>query len=128
MDKQDKIELRYNEKTSLIIKAFFNVYNALGYGFTKEVYKNSLDIEFRKMALEVEDDSRLTIYYESVDVGKFMSDFKIAPSIIVQVSTKDSIDNSEVEFLYHLLRASKSEIGIFLNFGQTAEFKRKEFY
>lgn len=33
---------KHSEITNLIIKAFYNVYNKLGYGFLEKVYENAL--------------------------------------------------------------------------------------
>lgn len=41
----------HSEITGLIIKAFYNVYNKLGYGFLEKVYENSMMIELEKMGL-----------------------------------------------------------------------------
>ena len=44
----------HQEITNKIIKAFFNVYNKLGYGFLEKVYENSMLIELKNMGLECE--------------------------------------------------------------------------
>ena len=43
------IELTHAQITEAIIKAFFVVYNALGYGFLEKVYANALAQELRRM-------------------------------------------------------------------------------
>lgn len=45
--------MKHQELTEQIIKAFYAVYNALGYGFLEKVYENALAIELRKMGLRV---------------------------------------------------------------------------
>ncbi len=40
---------KHTEITESIIKAFYKVYNTLGYGFLEKVYKNALAIELRSM-------------------------------------------------------------------------------
>ncbi len=39
----------HGEITELIIKAFYKVYNSLGYGFLEKVYENAMRIELKKM-------------------------------------------------------------------------------
>lgn len=41
--------MKHKEITNTIIKAFYEVYNTLGYGFLEKVYKNALGNELRKM-------------------------------------------------------------------------------
>ena len=42
---------KHQETTEKIIKAFYNVYNKLGYGFLEKVYENAMMIkeQIRKM-------------------------------------------------------------------------------
>jgi GxxExxY protein len=42
----------YQETTDKIIKAFYDVYNTLGYGFPKKVYENSMYIELSALGLK----------------------------------------------------------------------------
>lgn len=37
--------LLHQEITDKILKCYYNVYNALGYGFLEKVYENSLSIK-----------------------------------------------------------------------------------
>lgn len=46
-------KLKHSDITELIIKAFYTVYNTLGYGFLEKVYVNALIIELQKLGLEV---------------------------------------------------------------------------
>ena len=43
--------LLYEDKTDLIIRCFYKVYNNLGYGFLEKVYENALIIELEKQGL-----------------------------------------------------------------------------
>jgi GxxExxY protein len=45
---------KQSEITEKIIKAFYKVYNTLGYGFLEKVYENALFIELVGMGLFVE--------------------------------------------------------------------------
>lgn len=42
------------ETTDQILKAFYKVYNTLGYGFLEGVYEKAMYIELRNMGLFVE--------------------------------------------------------------------------
>ncbi len=41
------------EITREIIRAFYNVYNKLGYGFLEKVYENALVVELKKIGFDV---------------------------------------------------------------------------
>ena len=44
----------HGDITSLIIKAYYNVYNKLGFGFLEKVYENAMVIELGKFGLRCE--------------------------------------------------------------------------
>ena len=46
-------ELKHGEITDLVLKAFFRVYNELGYGFIEKVYENALIIAAIELGLAV---------------------------------------------------------------------------
>lgn len=41
----------HSELTQLVLKAFYKVYNTLGYGFLEKVYENAMCLEMTKMGL-----------------------------------------------------------------------------
>ncbi len=43
--------MEFEREPKLIIKAYYNVYNKLGYGFLEKVYENAMLIELRKFGL-----------------------------------------------------------------------------
>jgi len=45
---------KHSDITEKIIKAFYKVYNTLGYGFLEKVYQNALFIELVGMGMFVE--------------------------------------------------------------------------
>lgn len=52
MMKDSEINFKHSELTGRIIKAFYKVYNVLGYGFLEKVYENAFLIELRKIGLQ----------------------------------------------------------------------------
>ena len=55
--------MKHEELTQLIIKAFYKVYNTLGYGFLERVYENALFIELKKMGLAVANQRNIEVHY-----------------------------------------------------------------
>jgi GxxExxY protein len=56
--------LLHQDTTEIIIKAFYNVYNTLGYGFLERVYENAMMIELRKMGLNVQRQVPIKVFYD----------------------------------------------------------------
>jgi GxxExxY protein len=56
-------EYKHKEITEKVIKAFYAVYNALGYGFLEKVYVQALVIELQNLGLEVARNVAITVFY-----------------------------------------------------------------
>lgn len=113
--------------TEKIIKAFYKVNNSLGFGFLEKVYENSIAIELRKMGCKVEQQHNIKVFYEGQEVGDYYADLLVENLVIVELKAADSIREEHEAQLINYLKATKIEVGLLLNFGQKAEFKRKIF-
>jgi GxxExxY protein len=47
------IDTKHNDLTEQIIKAFYAVYNELGFGFLEKVYQNALYVELKSKGFKV---------------------------------------------------------------------------
>ena len=47
MERKKAFSGKHADVTDIVLKAFFMVYNALGYGFAERVYENALAIELK---------------------------------------------------------------------------------
>lgn len=79
------MDFKHTDITELVIKAFYRVYNALGYGFLEKVYSNALVIELRRLGLEVVQEARITVYYDGEVVGEYSADLLVADKVIVEL-------------------------------------------
>lgn len=59
-----KENYKHTDTTGLIIKAFYNVYNILGYGFLEKVYENAMLIELRKLGLNCSNQLPIAVFYD----------------------------------------------------------------
>ena len=119
--------MKHSEITEKIIKAFYKVYNTLGYGFLEKVYENAMVIELRKMGLQVSQQKRVKVYYEKEVVGDYYSDLLVENSIMVELKASKSLCEADEFQLINYLKATDIEVGLLLNFGKKAEFRRKIF-
>jgi len=76
---------KHSDITEKIIKAFYKVYNTLGYGFLEKVYQNSLFIELVAMGLLVNKQEQIKVYYEDKEVGEYYADLIVEGSVIVEL-------------------------------------------
>ena len=117
--------LKHSDITGSIIKSFYKVYNSLGYGFLEKVYENALLIELLELGLKVEQQIGIHVFYRNQLVGEYFTDLVVEDVVIVELKTAVSISNAHEAQLINYLRATKFEVDLILNFGQTAEYKRK---
>jgi GxxExxY protein len=116
---------KHSEITGKILKAFFNVYNTIGYGFYEKVYENALSIELKKMNLKCENQKPVTVYYEGVIVGAYFADIIVEDKVIIELKAVDIIIEEHEIQLVNYLRATEMEVGLLLNFGTDPQYKRK---
>jgi GxxExxY protein len=64
-------------KTQQIIGAFYEVYNALGYGFLEKMYENALVHQLEKSGLQVAQQVPLDVYFDGVVVGQYFADLMV---------------------------------------------------
>ena len=120
-------KLNHNEITDKIIKAFYQVYNTLGYGFLEKVYENALIIELKKLGLIVIAQHSIQVYYDNAVVGDYFADILVENTVIIEIKAAKAIILEHEAQLLNYLRATQLEVGLILNFGPKAEFSRKAF-
>ena len=118
---------KHTNITELIIKAFYKVYNTLGYGFLEKVYKNALAIELQKLGLEVSPEARILVYYDEKVVGEYFADLLVASVVLVELKAVEKLIAGHEAQLINYLKATPYEVGLLLNFGPKPEVKRKAF-
>lgn len=119
------MQLLHEEITKRIIKSYFKVYNTLGYGFLETVYENAMAIELRKNELEVKCQHPITVLYESEIVGEYFADIIVNGIVAIELKAVKEISEEHECQLINYLRATNIELGLLLNFGKEAEYKRK---
>lgn len=113
--------------TGQIIKLFYKVYNALGFGFLEKIYHNALLKELRKAGLIVETKKAINVFYEGEIVGEFEADLVVENKVIIEIKAKETLIEAHETQLINYLRATDIEIGLLLNFGKQPQLKRKFF-
>jgi GxxExxY protein len=120
-------KLLHGDTTDLILKAFYHVYNTLGYGFLEKVHENALKITLRKWGLSVRQQQAIKVYFEGEEVGEYFADLIVVESVILELKAVESICSAHESQLVNYLKATDIEVGLLLNFGPKPEFRRKIF-
>jgi GxxExxY protein len=118
---------KHSDITSLIIKAYYAVYNKLGYGFLEKVYENALLIELLRLGLNSKPQHSIHVFYENERIGFYIADIIVNGCVIIEIKAAECICEEHEAQLTNYLKATDVEVGILLNFGKKPEFKRKVF-
>jgi len=116
--------LLHQEITDAIIKAYYDVYNELGYGFLEKVYQNAMYVELKHRGFRVDAQKQIKVYYKGNEVGEYYSDLVINDLVILELKANEVLAYENELQLLNYLRATDKEVGLLLNFGKSAEFKR----
>ena len=118
---------KHSEITEKIIRAFFNVYNKLGFGFLEKVYEHAMVIELCKMGVGVVSQHIIKVFYDGIEVGNYFADLFVEGAVIVEIKAGAGLMEEHEAQLVNYLKATNIEVGLLLNFGEKPTFKRKVF-
>jgi GxxExxY protein len=122
-----KENYKHSEITDIIIKAFYKVYNTLGYGFLEKVYENALLIELGREGLKARKQKRIIVHYDGFEAGEYYADIIVNDLIIIELKAAEFLCQEHEFQLINYLKATEIEVGLLLNFGRKPEIKRKVF-
>ena len=117
-------KLLHNKITDSILKAYFDVYNQLGYGFLEKVYQNAMYFELKSLGYKVEAQKPIKVYFKNQLVGEYYADLLVDDKVIVELKACELLMNAHIAQLMNYLKATEIEVGLVLNFGEEPEFKR----
>ena len=103
------------------------VHAKLGKGFKEIVYKDAIEVEFKKDAtIPYEREKSFNIVYEDVILPHiFNADFYTFNAIILEVKAVSQIPTDSFKQTINYLKTSQVKLGILINFGaDKLEFQR----
>jgi GxxExxY protein len=117
--------MNINELTEAIIGCAYRVHNALGPGFLEKVYENALFIEIKETGLAAKQQEPVPVYYRGRLVGDFVADLVVEGRVIVEVKAIRALASEHEVQLVNYLQATGIDDGLLINFGPSAQVKRK---
>jgi GxxExxY protein len=120
----------FKDETYKIIGFCMEVQKTLGYGFSEVIYRDALELEFRENDIFYLRESELFVTYKGKRLKhKFLADFIVFETIIVEVKTTDKgISDDYIAQTLNYLRVSGNSVALIINFGKRRlEYKRLVF-
>ncbi|MBA4405648.1 GxxExxY protein [bacterium] len=121
------MEYLHKDITEKIIKAFYNAYNILGFGFLEKVYENAMMIELSSMNLIREKQKPIDLYFKEKKVGEYFADIIVENKLIIELKAAENLIPEHETQLLNYLKATNIEVGLLLNFGKMSQIKRQIF-
>lgn len=118
------MSLLHQKITDSVLKVYYDVYNSLGYGFLEKVYQNAMYFELINAGYKVEAQKPIKVYLRNQLIGEYYADLLIEDKVIIELKACELLMNVHIAQLMNYLKATEVEVGLLLNFGEEAEFKR----
>ncbi len=125
METKKKFEGRHSELTGKILGAFFQVQKELGFGFSEKVYEGALEILLLELGMNVARQQDINVFYHGKIVGEYKADLIVNGVVLLELKSVDKLIDAYDAQLLNYLKATEIEVGLLLNFGREAEFRRK---
>ena len=110
--------LIYEELTSKILEAYFNVLKVLGKGLAEKVYENALCVELEDMGIPFERQKPLAVEYKGHIVGDYVADLLVDGKVVIELKAVSAITDEHVAQALNYINLTHSKIGYILNFCQ----------
>ena len=110
--------------TRAVIGAFFDVYNALGFGFLEHVYVMALEYELRSRGHDVARERAVRVIYKGWELATQRLDMIVDDRVVVETKSTTTLHSSASRQLYNYLRATNLQVGLLLHFGPEPRFHR----
>lgn len=113
-------------ETYKILGLCMEVHNNLGHGFLEIVYKDALEIEFKRNQIPFEREKEYPVNYKGIQLPhRFFADFIVYEKIILEVKGVNGIHDEHVAQSINYLKVSKNQVALIVNFGEPKlRFKR----
>ena len=109
-----------------IVGICMEIHRELGMGFLEAVYKEALEIEFKKYNIPYEREKPYSIMYKGqILKQKYFADFIVMDRILLEVKAKSAIVDTFLAQTLNYLKASGLRLGIIANFGQKSFVHRR---
>ena len=117
--------LLYEQLTSKVLAACFEVSRELGAGFIESVYENALLIALRQKGIAAEAQVPLKVTFRDEIVGDFYADILVEDKIIIELKAAKALAPEHQAQLINYLKATGIEVGLLINFGKPKlEYRR----
>ena len=109
----------YQEESSQIIGAIFEVHKRLGVGLLEKVYQEALEIELKCRNIPFEREKRFDVYYRDQKLdAQYIADFVCYDKIIVELKAVSKLTDTHKAQVRNYLTITGYKLGLLINFNE----------
>ena len=124
-ENRKKFEGKHSDLTGKILGAFFQLHKEMGFGFSEKVYQAAFAILLKELGLVVEQQKPIRVYFHNKVVGEYVADMVVNDIVLLELKAIEMLADVHSAQLLNYLKSTEIEVGLLLNFGPQAEFRRK---
>ena len=117
-------ELIQERLTYSVVGAFFEVYNALGFGFLEHLYVTALERELLARGHRVGREVSVPVFYKGEELGRQRLDMIVDETLVIETKATHDLPKAATRQVYNYLRATRLQVGLLLHFGPEPRFQR----
>ena len=122
------MDLLLKNEVFAIVGAAMEVHHELGPGFLEAVYQEAMEVELEERGIPCSAQKNLPIWYKERPLKKeYVADLHCYGQIIVELKALDRLGGKEQAQLLNYLHASRSAVGLVINFGSHGQLEWKRF-
>jgi GxxExxY protein len=125
METKPRFVGKHSELTGKILGAFFQVQKELGFGFSEKVYEGAMEVLLLDFGFQVGRQQDINVYFRGKIVGEYKADLIVNDLVLIELKSVERLIDAHSAQLLNYLKATEIEVGLLLNFGRDAEFRRK---
>lgn len=107
-----KEEYIHKDLTGQIIRALYNVYNRMGYGYREKEFQKALAEELKKLGLKFERELYCRLFYEGSLISKFYIDFLVERKVVVELKVAEEFYKKHFDQVMAYLKTNHLELGL----------------
>lgn len=118
-------DLLERELSRLVIGAFYEVYNEMGFGFTEFLHAQGMQLELLSRGLNLAREVKVPVRMKGCLIGEQRLDMVVEDKLIVEIKSTEFLPKTARRQLYNYLRCTEFEVGLLLHFGPKPWFQRQ---
>ena len=116
---QNKKEpILFEKECYRIIGLCMKVHSKMGRAYKEVVYKDALEIEFKRNNIPYEREKKFKVFYDGIQLRRqFIADFVVYGSIILEIKSRSALTDDCISQTLNYVKVANLQLGLVITFG-----------